>query len=157
MPDAVLILGHIFGIVHCFVLTLDDKAHVDRIQRQIGRGVAQSQTVVESPLTDFAQDQVRLPSTECLIHKVHHRDFGLVLFGGAPDEFVTAGTGITQPDAGDEVRGLSFEGVEVAVEGQQDEDVLLRVAPMSPGAMRQQPVNQFGYQVALRVVEYQCV
>ncbi|MEE8567792.1 MAG: hypothetical protein V3S81_04215, partial [Anaerolineales bacterium] len=78
-------------------------------------------------------------------------------FGGAPDEFVTADIGITQPDAGDEVRGLRFEGVEVTVEGEQDKDVLLRVTPVSAGAMCQQSIDQFGDQVALWVVENQCV
>ena len=75
-----------------------------------------------------------------------------MLFGCVPGEFTAAGIGIAKPHAGHEIRGFGFIGVEVAVQRQQDKDILLGVAPASFGAMRQQAIDHFRDQVTLRVV-----
>ncbi len=76
----------------------------------------------------------------------------LLAFGGAAVEFIAAGVGIAEPEAGDEIRGLGFEGVEVMVQRQKHKDILLGIVPAALGAVRQQAIDHFGDQVTLRVI-----
>ncbi len=68
--------------------------------------------------------------------------------GGAAYVGVVAHVGVAQPDAGHKVGRLRLKGVEVAVQRQQHKDVLLGVVPAAAGAVRQQPVDHLGDQVA---------
>ena len=63
-------------------------------------------------------------------------------------EFIAACIGITEPQAGNKVRGFGFVGVEVTIQRQQDKDILLGATPMPFGAMRQEAIDHFRDQVS---------
>ncbi len=77
--------------------------------------------------------------------------------GGPAGVSVAAGVGIAQPYLGHEIRGLGLKSLEIAIQGKQDEDVLLGARPTPPGPVGQQPIDHLGDQVALRVTGDQCV
>ena len=98
----------ILGVVHGFVAALDDKAHIERIQVQVGGRIAQPEPVVESARSFLAQDQVLGPAAAAVSDEhVLHRDERLVGLGRAPAELAAAGIGISQPDARHEIGRLA--------------------------------------------------
>ena len=72
--------------------------------------------------------------------------------GRAAPELVGARVAIAEPGAGHEVGGRLLVGLEVAVEGEEDEDVLLRVRPAAGRAVGEQALHELGDEVALRRV-----
>ena len=70
--------------------------------------------------------------------------------GGAAPELVRARVALAEPGAGHEVGGRLLVGLEVAVESEEDEDVLLRVRPAAGRAVGEQALHELGDEIALR-------
>ena len=58
VPDSAFVLVDVFGVVHGFVGARDHESHVERIEVQVGGGVAQAQTVVQAARAVLAEDEV---------------------------------------------------------------------------------------------------
>ena len=154
VPASLGIAVNIFGVIEAFIFAADDKTHVERVEVQVGRGIAQAQAVVQATRAFLADNQV-FEAAGGFIEHIRHRDEGLMALSGAPAEFALPGIGITQPDARHKIGRLGLVGIEIAVEREQHENVLLGVAPTALGAMGQQAIDQLGDQVALWIVLHQ--
>ncbi len=58
VPDAVVILIHILGVIQKFIAALDDKSHLQRIEVQVRWSILQAKPIVESAGTILAEDQI---------------------------------------------------------------------------------------------------
>ena len=72
--------------------------------------------------------------------------------GRAAPERVGARVALAQPRPGHEVGGRLLVGLEVAVEGEEDEDVLLGVRPAAGLAVGEKALHELGDEVASRLV-----
>jgi hypothetical protein len=126
LPDAALVPPDVLGIVHRLVAPGDGESSVHGLQVEVPGGVGHAQAVVEAARALLAQDQV--PAFVPLGQEGHGHPHHLVL-GGAACEGEAPQVVISQPGTGHELRRLGFEGGEVPVQGQKDEDVLLGVPP----------------------------
>jgi hypothetical protein len=72
----------------------------------------------------------------------------VLAIGRAPTELVGARVPLAEPGAGHEVRGRLLVGLEVAVEGEEDEDVLLRVRPAARGAVGEETLHELRDEIA---------
>ena len=152
MPDAMLVLGNVRWIVHALVGALHGKALIHGRQFQAGRRIAQAQPVVEPTVPFLAQDQVlRSLSFDQVAHGHGHR----LIVGAAAPELESGHILVSQPDPRHKVGRLCLIDVKVAIQGQQDKDILLSVAPAAPLAMGQQAAHDLGDQVAIRVHQHQ--
>ena len=145
VPDAIVVLPHVALVVDCLVEPLDDEASVDRIEIQVDWRVVEAEAVVQTPVALFADNDVGVT----LFDQHRRRDERLVLVGRAPFVGVLGGESTTQPDLGDKVRIDRLERVEEVVEGEQDERVLLEVAPPAIRLTCQQAFDHLRDQVTI--------
>ena len=134
MPDAVVVEPHVARVVDRLIAALHHEAAVEWFQVQVVRGVAKAEAVVEAAFAVLLDHKIGVAG----IQQFGHRYQGGASIGAAPRVLVLRRIEVTEPHSGHEVGISRLERVEIALEGQQDERVLLDVVPASPDPVGQQ-------------------